>query len=79
ALGETCFLQQLLGFLKGLEETLVASDRPAVRTQLAVALKEMDKEAGITINVQTMPHATYLDKVWKKGSFYVGFYNMQPT
>ncbi|WSH68357.1 ABC transporter substrate-binding protein (plasmid) [Rhizobium ruizarguesonis] len=67
------------GFPKGLEATLVASDRPAVRTQLAVALKEMAKEAGITINVQTMPHATYLDQVWKKGSFYVGFYNMQPT
>jgi peptide/nickel transport system substrate-binding protein len=39
----------------------------------------MAKEAGITINVQTMPHATYLEQVWKKGSFYVGFYNMQPT
>jgi peptide/nickel transport system substrate-binding protein len=26
-----------------------------------------------------MPHATYLDQVWKKGSFYVGFYNMQAT
>ena len=67
------------GFPKGLEATLIASDRPAVRTQLAVALKEMAKEAGITINVQTMPHATYLEQVWKKGSFYVGFYNMQPT
>lgn len=67
------------GFPDGLEATLVASDRPAVRTQLAVALREMAKEAGITINVQTMPHATYLEQVWKKGSFYVGFYNMQPT
>jgi peptide/nickel transport system substrate-binding protein len=67
------------GFPNGLEATLIASDRPAVRTQLAVALKEMAKEAGITINVQTMPHATYLEQVWKKGSFYVGFYNMQPT
>ncbi len=26
-----------------------------------------------------MAHATYLDQVWKKGDFYVGFYNMQPT
>ncbi|MEN3149565.1 ABC transporter substrate-binding protein [Neorhizobium sp. IRAMC:178] len=67
------------GFPNGLQATLIASDRPAVRTQLAVALKEMAKEAGITINVQTMPHATYLEQVWKKGSFYVGFYNMQPT
>jgi peptide/nickel transport system substrate-binding protein len=67
------------GHPNGFEATLIASDRPAVRTQLAVALKEMAKEAGITINVQTMPHATYLEQVWKKGSFYVGFYNMQPT
>lgn len=67
------------GYPNGFEATLIASDRPAVRTQLAVAIKEMAKEAGITINVQTMPHATYLEQVWKKGSFYVGFYNMQPT
>ena len=26
-----------------------------------------------------MSHATYLDQVWKKGPFYVGFYNMQAT
>ncbi len=67
------------GHPNGLELTLIASDRPAVRTQLAVATREMAKPAGFTINVQTMPHATYLDQVWKKGSFYIGFYNMQPT
>jgi peptide/nickel transport system substrate-binding protein len=78
-IGEAKKLLAEAGFPKGLEATLIASDRPAVRTQLAVALKEMAKEAGITINVQTMPHATYLEQVWKKGSFYVGFYNMQPT
>lgn len=63
----------------GLKVTLIASDRPPVRTQLAVALREMAKPAGFDIEVQTMPHATYLDQVWKKGAFYVGFYNMQPT
>ncbi|WP_045390879.1 ABC transporter substrate-binding protein [Falsirhodobacter sp. alg1] len=67
------------GLPDGFEAELVASDRPAIRTQLAVALREMAKEAGITINVITMPHATYLDQVWTKGAFYVGFYNMQPT
>lgn len=67
------------GFPDGLEVELIASDRPAVRTQLAVAMKEMAKEAGVTINVTTMPHATYLDQVWTKGAFYIGFYNMQPT
>jgi peptide/nickel transport system substrate-binding protein len=67
------------GFPDGFEAELVASDRPAIRTQLAIALREMAKEAGIKINVRTMPHATYLDQVWTKGAFYVGFYNMQPT
>ena len=67
------------GYPNGLSATLIASDRPATRTQLGVALREMAKPAGFTIDVQTMPHATYLDQVWKKGPFYVGFYNMQPT
>ena len=67
------------GYPNGLEATLIASDRPAVRGQLAVALREMAKPAGFDIKVQTMPHATYLDQVWKKGSFYIGFYNMQAT
>jgi peptide/nickel transport system substrate-binding protein len=67
------------GYPNGLEATLIASDRPGLRTQLAVALREMAKPAGFRINVETMPHATYLDQVWKKGSFYIGFYNMQAT
>lgn len=67
------------GYPNGLDATLIASDRPGQRTQLAVALREMAKPAGFRINVETMPHATYLDQVWKKGSFYVGFYNMQAT
>jgi peptide/nickel transport system substrate-binding protein len=67
------------GYPNGLDATLIASDRPPVRTQLAVALRELAKPAGFRINVETMPHATYLDQVWKKGPFYIGFYNMQPT
>ncbi|MEO7242180.1 MAG: ABC transporter substrate-binding protein [Variovorax sp.] len=67
------------GYPNGLDATLIASDRPPVRTQLAVAMREMAKPSGFRINVETMPHATYLDQVWKKGSFYVGFYNMQAT
>jgi peptide/nickel transport system substrate-binding protein len=67
------------GHPRGLRATLIASERPAVRTQLAVALREMARPAGFEIDVQTMPHATYLDQVWRKGNFYIGFYNMQPT
>ena len=67
------------GYANGLDLTLIASETPGVRAQLAVAVREMAKPAGFRIAVQTMPHATYLDQVWKKGSFYVGFYNMQAT
>ena len=67
------------GHANGFEATIIASDRPAVRTQLAIALREMAKPAGFDLKVETMPHATYLDQVWRKGNFYIGFYNMQAT
>ena len=67
------------GHANGLDATIIASDRPAVRTQLAIALREMAKPAGFRLEVQTMPHATYLEQVWRKGNFYIGFYNMQAT
>jgi peptide/nickel transport system substrate-binding protein len=67
------------GYPNGVDLTLIASDSPAVRTQLGVALREMAKPAGFNIDVQTMPHATYLEQVWRKGAFYVGFYTGQPT
>ncbi len=67
------------GFPNGIDLTLIASDTPGSRTQLAIAVREMAKPAGFRIQVQTMPHATYLDQVWKKGHFYGGFYNMTAT
>jgi len=67
------------GYPNGLDLTLIASDKPSTRTQLGIALREMAKPGGFRITVQTMAHSTYLDQVWKKGNFYVGFYNMQPT
>jgi len=67
------------GYPNGVDLKLVASDTPSTRTPMAVAMREMAKPAGFRIEVQTMPHATYLDQVWKKGPFYVGFYNMQAT
>ncbi|KAA0594842.1 peptide/nickel transport system substrate-binding protein [Azospirillum lipoferum] len=67
------------GYPNGVDLTMIASDKPGTRTELAVAIREMAKPAGFRIQVQTMPHATYLDQVWKKGNFYVGFYNMQAT
>ncbi|MDF7662152.1 ABC transporter substrate-binding protein [Erwiniaceae bacterium L1_54_6] len=67
------------GYPNGLDLKLIASDKPSTRTQLGIALREMAKPGGFRIEVQTMAHSTYLDQVWKKGNFYVGFYNMQPT
>ena len=42
-------------------------------------LREMARQGGFDISIKTMDHSTYLDQVWKKGRFYVGFYNMQST
>lgn len=67
------------GYPDGLELELVASEKPGYRSAMAVVLREMARPAGFDISVKTMDHPTYLDQVWKKGPFYVGFYNMQPT
>ena len=67
------------GYPNGIDLTLVASAKPGYRQTLAVTIREMAKSADFNIKVETMAHATYLKQVWKKGDFYVGFYNMQPT
>ncbi len=67
------------GYPDGIDLTMVASVKPDYRKTLAVTIREMAKAAGFRIEVETMAHATYLKQVWKKGDFYVGFYNMQPT
>ncbi|MEP1942369.1 MAG: ABC transporter substrate-binding protein, partial [Sulfitobacter sp.] len=67
------------GYPDGLSMELVASVKPGYRTSLAVVVREMTKAAGFDIQVQTLDHSTYLDQVWKKGKFYIGYYNMQPT
>lgn len=67
------------GYPDGLKLELVASVKPGYRSSLAVVIREMARASGFDIDVKTMDHPTYLDQVWKKGQFYVGFYNMQPT
>jgi len=67
------------GYPGGLDLTLVASNRPAIRAQVAVAIKQMAEPAGFRIEVETMPHDTYLANVWMKGGFYMGYWGMQPT
>jgi peptide/nickel transport system substrate-binding protein len=67
------------GYKSGIELTLVASDRPAMRLRLTNAVSEMAREAGFNIRVQRVNSETYLQQIWTKASFYVGFYNMQPS
>ena len=67
------------GHADGLKLDLVASNRPAIRAQVAIAIKQMALSAGFDINVETMPHDTYLANVWRKGNFYMAYWGMQPT
>ena len=67
------------GYPDGLDLTLVASNRPAIRGQVAIAIKQMALPAGFRIEVESMPHDTYLANVWRKGNFYMAYWGMQPT
>ncbi len=67
------------GHPQGLKIPLICSNRPAIRSQVGVAVKSMAAPAGFDIDVQTIPHDTYLANVWRKGNFYIGYWGMQPT
>ncbi len=67
------------GHPDGIKIKLVASNRPAIRAQVAIAIKQMALPAGFDIEVETMPHDTYLANVWRKGNFYMAYWGMQPT
>jgi len=67
------------GYPQGIKIPLICSNRPAIRSQVGVAVKQMAQPAGFDIDVQTIPHDTYLANVWRKGNFYIGYWGMQPT
>lgn len=67
------------GYPDGLDLTLVASNRPAIRGQVAIAIRQMAQASGFRIEVESMPHDTYLSNVWMQGGFYMGYWGMQPT
>jgi peptide/nickel transport system substrate-binding protein len=67
------------GHPNGIKITLVCSNRPAIRSQVGIAIKQMAAPAGFDIDVETMPHDTYLANVWMKGQFYIGYWGMQAT
>jgi peptide/nickel transport system substrate-binding protein len=67
------------GYPNGIKIPLVCSNRPAIRSQVGIAVQEMARPAGFDIDVQTIPHDTYLANVWRKGQFYIGYWGMQST
>jgi len=67
------------GYPDGIQATLVASDRPGIRVQTAIALKQSAAAGGFDLTIETMPHDTYLANIWMKNAFYIGYWGMQPT
>jgi len=67
------------GYPQGIKIPLICSNRPAIRSQVGIAIKSMAMPAGFDIDVQTIPHDTYLANVWRKGNFYIGYWGMQAT
>lgn len=67
------------GMADGFElELVAATDRPA-RADLAVAISQMAKPAGINLKVKTIDYDTYIAQVYKKGPLYIGYWGMRPT
>src|SRR5207244_6304651 len=67
------------GHPNGIKVALICSNRPSIRTQFGVAVKELARAGGFDIDVQTVPHDNYLENVWRKAAFYVGYWNMRAT
>ena len=67
------------GFPDGIKIELLASNRPAIRGQVAIAIKQMALPAGFDIDVKSMPHDTYLANYWRKGNFYMAYWGMRAT
>ncbi|MQA79817.1 MAG: hypothetical protein GEV10_15270 [Streptosporangiales bacterium] len=60
------------GLPDGFTHTIVASTDTPLRADVAVAITQMVKKAGITFKVKTVDPNTYLNRVYKKGSLYIG-------
>ena len=67
------------GYPNGLRIVLYCANRPAARSALGIAVKELAKPAGFDIDVQTIAYDAYNVTIWRKANFYVANWNMQPT
>ena len=59
-------------------DLFVAEIMPGL-TQMATLYAQMASQAGITINLVTMPAASYWDDVWNKRPFYVTSWGLRST
>lgn len=72
-------LLKTAGVKKGTKLQLDIAVTPAVRGKLGVVMQQAAKEIGLDLQLKQYDYSTYLDQIWLKSPFYVGFYNMQPS
>ena len=67
------------GFPDGFEVTMQVPQEREQRVRLGVAVRDMAKAAGIRINVERVPFASYAAQVAGKAQMYVDGYFARPT
>ncbi|KAB2848211.1 MAG: ABC transporter substrate-binding protein [Hyphomicrobiaceae bacterium] len=67
------------GLKDGFDITLIVPQEREARVRLGVAVRDMAKAAGIRINVERVPFATYAANVAGKAPMYVDGYFARPT
>ncbi len=67
------------GYDNTLEVDLFVSEIKPGLTQMATLYAQMAAQAGITINLVTMPASSYWDEVWNKRPFYVTSWGLRST
>ncbi|MDL2272603.1 ABC transporter substrate-binding protein [Desulfovibrio sp. OttesenSCG-928-I05] len=72
-------LLQEAGIKKGTKLQLDIAVSPAVRGKLGIVIQQAAKELGLNVELKQFDYSTYLDTIWLKSPYYVGFYNMQSS
>ncbi len=67
------------GYDNTLEVDLFVSEIKPGLTQMATLYAQMAAQAGVTINLVTMPASSYWDEVWNKRPFYVTSWGLRST
>lgn len=67
------------GYPNGFEVTMQVPQEREQRVRLGVAVRDMARAAGITINIERVPFASYAAKVAGKAQMYIDGYFARPT